>query len=227
MFQCVYVELIWQVIEVCKVVGVLCLYQMSLFKVGQGLSQYFKICGEVEVLVCQFGLCWMLYQFSVIFGDGDGLVGCFVRIFKLMLVLLLVCVQFRFVLIFVGDVVEVIVCCVVDDKCLFDCSFELYGLQVLILGEIVKVICDVVGLCMCILLLFDVFGWLQVQFVELLLGKLFLLDNFCLLCIDLVGKVDGYVVLSIVLQLFMLWLEWLIYGLLCQCWFDYVCMLCC
>lgn len=212
-FQRVHVELTRQVIEACKAAGVPRLHQMSSLKAGQGLSQYLKTRGEAEALVRQSGLRWTLYQPSVIFGDGDGLVGRFARILKLTPVLPLARTQSRLAPTFVGDVVEAIARCVADDKRSLDRSFELYGPQVLTLGEIVAAIRDAAGLRTRILPLPDALGRLQAQFAELLPGKPFSLDNFRSLRTDSVGKVDGYAALGIVPQPFTPWLERLIHGL--------------
>ena len=50
---------------------------MSSLKAGQGLSQYLKTRGEAEALVKASALDWTIYQPSVIFGAGDGLVSRF------------------------------------------------------------------------------------------------------------------------------------------------------
>lgn len=212
-FQRVHVELTDQVIEACKAVGVSRLHQMSALKAGQGLSQYLKTRGVADTLVRHSGLRWTLYQPSVIFGDGDGLVGRFVRILKLTPVLPLARSTSKLAPTFVGDVVEAIARCVADDKLSLDRRFELYGPQVLTLGEIVAAIRDAAGLRTRIVPLPDALGRLQARFAERLPGKPFSLDNFRSLRTDSVGKVDGYAALGIVPQPFTPWLERLVAGL--------------
>lgn len=212
-FQRVHVELTRQLIEACREAGVARLHQMSSLKAGQGLSQYLKTRGEAETLVRGSGLGWTLYQPSVIFGDGDGLVSRFAKILRMTPVLPLARAPSKLAPTFVGDVAEAIARCVADDKLSLERSFELYGPQVLTLGEIVTAIRDAAGLHTRILPLPDSLGRLQAQFAELLPGKPFSLDNFRSLRTDSVGKTDGYAALGIAPQPFTPWLEQLIHGL--------------
>ena len=110
----------------------------------------------------------------------------------------------------VGDVAEAIARCVGDDALGLDRTFELYGPDVLTLGEIVEQIRDVMGVRTPILPLPDSFGRLQAQFAELLPGKPFSLDNFRTLRTDSVGKHDGYAALGIVPQPLSPWLPLLL-----------------
>lgn len=212
-FQRMHVALVRQVIEACRACGVTRLHQMSALKAGQGLSQYLKTRGEAETLVRSSGLHWTLYQPSVIFGDGDGLVGRFVKLLKTMPVLPLARASSRMAPTWVGDVAEAIARCVNDEHRSRDRSFELYGPEVLTLGQIVTAIRDAAGLRTRILALPDALGRLQAQLAEHLPGKPFSLDNFRSLRTDSVGKTDGYVALGIVPQPFTPWLPRLVQGL--------------
>ncbi len=212
-FQRVHVELTGRVIDACRAAGVNRLHQMSSLKAGQGLSQYLKTRGEAEARVRQSGLAWTIYQPSVIFGDGDGLVGRFVKILKMTPVLPLARAQAKMAPTWVGDVAEAIARCVADDALSRQRSFELYGPEVLTLGAIVGAIRDTAGLHTRILPLPDALGRLQAQVAELLPGKPFSLDNFRSLRTDSVGKSDGYAALGIVPQPLTLWLQQLVSGL--------------
>jgi uncharacterized protein YbjT (DUF2867 family) len=92
-------------------------------------------------------------------------------------------------------------------------SFELYGPEVLTLGEIVRAIREAAGLRTPILALPDSLGRLQAQVAGLLPGKPFSPDNFLSLRTDSVGKVDGYAALGIQPQPFTHWLPRLIQGM--------------
>jgi uncharacterized protein YbjT (DUF2867 family) len=107
----------------------------------------------------------------------------------------------------VGDVAEAIARCVGHDRLGRQRSFELYGPEVLSLGEIVRKIRDAAGLRTPIIALPDSLGRLQAQFAELLPGKPFSLDNFRSLRTDSVGKVDGYAALGITPQPLTPWLS--------------------
>jgi uncharacterized protein YbjT (DUF2867 family) len=109
-------------------------------------------------------------------------------------------------------VVEAIARCVNNPAVSHQRSFELYGPEVLTLGEIVRKIRTAAGRRTPILNLPDSLGRLQAQFAELLPGKPFSLDNFRSLRTDSVGTVDGYASLGIVPQAFTPWLPQLLNG---------------
>jgi len=205
-FQRTHVELTRRLIAACHDSGVGRLHQMSSLKAGQGLSQYLKTRGEAEALVRTSALDWTIYQPSVIFGRGDGLVSRFAALLRNMPVLPLARAQSRLAPTWVGDVAEAIARCVNHERLGRQCSFELYGPDVLSLGEIVRCIRDAAGLHTPIIALPDSLGQLQAQFAELLPGKPFSLDNFRSLRTDSVGKVDGYAILGITPQPLAPWL---------------------
>lgn len=205
-FQRAHVELARRLIEACRASGVARLHQMSSLKAGQGLSNYLKSRGEAEALVKASPLDWTIYQPSVIFGEGDGLVSRFAGLLRSMPVLPLARADARMAPTWVGDVAEAIARCVGNDTLGRRRSFELYGPQVLTLGEIVRAIRDTAGLRTPILPLPDSLGRLQAQLAGLLPGKPFSLDNFRSLRTDSVGKSDGYAALGIVPQPFTPWL---------------------
>ncbi len=197
-FRRAHVELTGRVIAACESAGVTRLHQMSSLKAGQGLSQYLKTRGEAEALVKASALNWTIYQPSVIFGAGDGLVSRFAKLLRWMPVLPLARARSRMAPTWVGDVAEAIARCVGNARLGRRRSFELYGSEVLTLGEIVRRIRDSAGLRTPIIALSDSLGRLQAQVAERLPGKPFSLDNFRSLRTDSVGKNDGYAALGIV-----------------------------
>ncbi|HWX66646.1 MAG TPA: complex I NDUFA9 subunit family protein [Rhodanobacter sp.] len=205
-FQRAHVELTRRLIAACHASGVGRLHQMSSLKAGQGLSQYLKTRGEAESLVKASALDWTIYQPSVIFGAGDGLVSRFAALLRRMPVLPLARAKAQMAPTFVGDVAEAIARCVGSDKLGQRRSFELYGPEVLTLGGIVQKIRAAAGLRTPIIALPDSLGRLQAQVAGLLPGKPFSLDNFLSLRTDSVGKTDGYAALGIVPQPFTPWL---------------------
>lgn len=205
-FQRTHVELTRRLIAACHASGVQRLHQMSSLKAGQGLSQYLKTRGEAEALVKASALSWTIYQPSVIFGRGDGLVSRFAGLLRHLPVLPLARANAKMAPTFVGDVAEAIARCVGSDTLGKQGSFELYGPHVMTLGEIVRSIRDAAGLRRAVLALPDSLGRLQAQFAELLPGKPFSLDNFRSLRTDSTGRVDGYATLGIVPQPFAPWL---------------------
>ena len=211
-FQRVHVDMTRRLIDACKATGVKRLHQMSSLKAGQGLSQYLKTRGEAESLVKTSSLDWTIYQPSVIFGDGDGLVTRFAALLRKLPMLPLARAKSRLAPTYVGDVAEAIARCVADDKLAARRSFELYGPEILTLGDIVRAIRDAAGLHTTIIPLHDSLGRVQAQVAGLLPGKPFSPDNFRSLRTDSVGKVDGYAALGIVPQPFTPWLPRLIHG---------------
>lgn len=205
-FQRAHVELARRLIAACHASGVERLHQMSSLKAGQGLSQYLKTRGEAEALVKSSGLAWTIYQPSVIFGRGDGLVSRFAKLLRQMPALPLARAQARMAPTWAGDVAEAIARCVDHEKLGVRRSFELYGPEVLTLGEIVRAIRAAAGLRTPVIALPDSLGRLQARFAELLPGKPFSLDNFRSLRTDSVGKVDGYAALGIAPQALTSWL---------------------
>ena len=197
-FERVHVELTRRVIAACESVGVARLHQMSSLKAGQGLSHYLKTRGEAETLIKASTLDWTIYQPSVIFGAGDGLVSRFATLLRLMPALPLARARSRMAPTWVGDVADAITCCVGDTQLSRRRSFELYGPEVFTLSEIVHLIRDGAGMRTPIIPLPDSLGRLQAQVAEWLPGKPFSLDNFRSLRTDSVGKIDGYAALGIV-----------------------------
>jgi uncharacterized protein YbjT (DUF2867 family) len=211
-FQSAHVDLTRRVIAACHASGVNRLHQMSSLKAGQGLSQYLKTRGEAETLVKASGLDWTIYQPSVIFGEGDGLVSRFAALLRRMPALPLARAKSRMAPTFVGDVAEAIARCVDSNKLGLRRSYELYGPEAFTLGEIVRQIRDTAGLRTPVIPLHDSLGRLQSQVAGLLPGKPFSFDNFQSLRTDSVGKIDGYAALGIVPQPFAPWLPRLLGG---------------
>jgi uncharacterized protein YbjT (DUF2867 family) len=211
-FERAHVDLTRRVIAACHASDVPRLHQMSSLKAGHGLSQYLKTRGEAESLVKASSLDWTIYQPSVIFGPGDGLVSRFASLLKKLPVFPLARARSRMAPTYVGDVSEAIARCVSSDKLGKRCSFELYGPEVLTLGEIVRKISEAAGLKRTIIALPDSLGRVQAQVAGLLPGKPFSLDNFLSLRTDSVGKTDGYAALGITPQPFTPWLPRLLHG---------------
>jgi NADH dehydrogenase len=103
----------------------------------------------------------------------------------------------RFAPVYVGDVAEAICRCV-DDPHTSGKTFQLYGPEVMTLGEIVRMTRDALGLKRAIVPLPDGLGYLQAMAGEWLPGKPFSRDNFASLKLDSVGSEDGLKALGII-----------------------------
>lgn len=207
-----HVELPRRVIAACQAAGVSRLHLMSALKAGQGLSRYLKTRGEAESVVRHSGLDWTIYQSSVMFGANDGLVSRFAALLRRLPALPLARAGSRLAPTYVGDVAEAIARCVGDDTLSVDRTFELYGPEVLTLGDAVRAIRDTLGLRTPVISLPDALGRIQARVAELLPGKPFSYDNFLTLRTDSVGKQDGYAALGIRPQPFTPWLPVLLQG---------------
>lgn len=207
-----HVELPRRVIAACQAAGVARLHLMSSLKAGQGLSRYLKTRGEAESVVRHSGLDWTIYQSSVMFGANDGLVSRFAALLRMLPVLPLARAGSRLAPTYAGDVAEAIARCVGDDRASIDRTFELYGPEVLTLGEAVRAIRDTLGVRTPVVPLPDALGRIQARAAELLPGKPFSYDNFLSLRTDSVGKHDGYAALGIRPQPFTPWLPVLLQG---------------
>jgi NADH dehydrogenase len=211
-FRRAHVELVRRLLAACSAAGVPRLHQMSALKAGQGLSNYLKTRGEAEALVKASPLQWTIYQPSVIFGEGDGLVSRFATLLRRLPALPLARARARLAPTWAGDVAAAIARGVHDDHPARGRSYELYGPEVLTLDGIVRAIRDTAGLRTPIVPLSDGLGRLQAQLAGLLPGTPFSLDNFRTLRTDSVGKTDGYAALGIVPQAFTPWLPALLHG---------------
>lgn len=207
-----HVELPRRVIAACQAAGVSRLHLMSSLKAGQGLSRYLKTRGEAEAVVRHSGLDWTIYQSSVMFGANDGLVSRFAALLRTLPALPLARAGSRLAPTYAGDVAEAIARCVADDASSIDRTFELYGPEVLTLGDIVRAIRDTLGVRTPVIPLPDALGRIQARAAELLPGKPFSYDNFLSLRTDSVGKQDGYAALDIRPQPFTPWLPVLLQG---------------
>ena len=205
-FQRAHVDLTQRVLGACQAAGVSRLHHMSALKAGQGLSQYLKSKGEAEAQVRNSSIDWTIYQPSVMFGADGGLVSRFATLLRQFPVLPLARAPSKMAPTWAGDVAEAMARCIGDDKLGIDRSFELYGPDVLTLGEIVHMIRDTMGVRTPIVALPDGLGRLQAQVAQMLPGKPFSLDNFRSLRTDSVGKVDGYAALGITPQPLAAWL---------------------
>jgi NADH dehydrogenase len=195
-FRRAHVELTATLIAALEQAGVKRLLQMSALNAGQGESHYLKSRGEAEALVRASGLDWTIFQASVIFGPGDGLVCRFAQLLRLMPVLPLARANARFAPVYVGDVAEAIARCV-DDPHSAGRTYQLYGPEVMTLGEIVRMTRAALGLERAIVPLPDALGYLQAFAGEWLPGKPFSRDNFASLKLDSVGSEDGLKALGI------------------------------
>jgi uncharacterized protein YbjT (DUF2867 family) len=201
-FRHVHVQLTETVIAACRACGVERLHQMSSLKAGQGTSDYLHTRGEAEAAVKASGLDWTIYQPSVIFGSGDGLVSRFHALLRMAPLLPLARPNARMAPVYVENVAEAIARCVGADATCSARTFELYGPDTFTLRQIVCMIRDAAGLHRPVIGLPDILGRMQAMVVGLLPNPPLSLDNFKSLLVDSVGEQDGLAALGIAPQRF-------------------------
>ncbi len=200
-FRKVHVDLASTLVAACREAGVQRLHQMSSLRAGEGASLYLITRGEAERVVRASGLDWTIYQPSVMFGRGDGLVTRFLALLRKIPVLPLACATAKLQPVAVEDVCAAIEHCV-NRGAGVGCSFELGGPEVMSLDEIVHAVCVAAGLHRWIVPLPDALGILQARLAEWLPGKPFSRDNFLSLQTDSVTRNDGLGTLGIGAQAF-------------------------
>lgn len=189
-FQRVHVDLASNLVAACREAGVRRLLQMSALNAGRGQSHYLRSRGEAEAVVKASHLDWTIFQPSVIFGRGDGLLMRFRELLRLAPVLPLACAEAKFAPVYVGDVVEAFVRALRDRSTIRQ-VYELYGPEVITLKKLVRRIAALMGWRRWVLPLPDALGWAQAMLAEWIPGKPFSRDNFRSLRTDSVGGIDG------------------------------------
>ncbi len=200
-FRKAHVDLTSTLVAACREAGVQRLHQMSSLRAGEGASLYLITRGEAERVVRASGLAWTIYQPSVIFGRGDGLVTRFLALLRMLPVLPLARAAAKLQPVAVEDVCAAIEHCVTRNDGI-GCSYELGGPEVMSLGEIVHTVCAAAGLHRWIVPLPDALGILQARLGEWLPGKPLSRDNFLSLQTDSVTRNDGLGTLGIDAQSF-------------------------
>ena len=189
-FHRAHVALTKLVIAACQLAGTKRLLQMSSLNAGRGDSFYLKTRGEAEVAVKQSGLDWTIFEPSVIFGIGDGFFCRFAELLKLAPVLPLAKAGTRFAPVYVGDVVEAMRRALHAPGTIGQ-VYELYGADVLTLGELVRMTARQLGLKRLVVPLPDAAARLQAFAFDFVPGKPFSSDNYRSLKLDSVGAIDG------------------------------------
>lgn len=197
-FRRAHVELTKLVIAAMQLAGTRRLLQMSSLNAGRGQSHYLKSRGEAEAAVKASGLDWTIFEPSVIFGQDDGLFCRFASLLALPSpVLPLARANCKFAPVYIGDVVEAFVRALRNRRT-FGEVYELYGPDVLTLGQIVRMTAKQRGLRRLVVPLPDALGRLQAFAFDFVPGKPFSSDNFRSLLNDSVGGIDGLHRLGIV-----------------------------
>ena len=189
-FHRAHVALTKLVVAACQLAGTKRLLQMSSLNAGRGDSFYLKTRGEAEAAVKASGLDWTIFEPSVIFGIGDGFFCRFAELLKLSPVLPLAKAGTRFAPVYVGDVVEAMRRSL-HSRSTIGQVYELYGADVMTLGDLVRLTARQLGLKRVVVPLPDALARLQAFAFDFVPGKPFSSDNYRSLKLDSVGAIDG------------------------------------
>jgi NADH dehydrogenase len=200
-FRHAHVELAEKLMAGCRRAGVRRLLQMSALKANaeRGPSHYLRTKGEAEqVIQSQAGenIQYTIFRPSVIFGPGDSFCRRFASILRKTPVLPMAGLNARFAPVFVGDVAEVFVRALPDNRT-FGQTYELCGPEVYTLEEILRFICRELGIRRAILNLPQPLGRLQAWIGELLPGKPLSRDNLRSLTVPSVCRENGFAAFGI------------------------------
>jgi len=193
-FTRAHVELTTLALDAARQHGVRRFLQMSALNAGQGSSFYLKTRGEADARVREAGLQGLditIFQPSVIFGPGDGLIMRFAQLLKLAPILPLACPNARFQPVWVADVCEVMARSL-DNKATFGGTLELGGPKIYTLKEIVEYVRAQLGLRRLIVPLPNALAHIQAALFDFVPGKPFSTDNFRSLKVDSVTHADGF-----------------------------------
>lgn len=196
-FRRVHTELPMKVVQACKAAGVRRYLHMSGLKAdsGRGPSHYLRTKGAAEDYIrreCAAGRPeFVIFQPSVVFGPRDEFINRFASILRIVPgILPLACADAKFAPVYVGDVADAFVRCV-DRRDAAGRTYQLYGPEVVTLGDIVRMTARALGLRRWVLPLPRGIARLQAAMMDFVPGKPFSTDNYLSATLDSVGDRDG------------------------------------
>jgi uncharacterized protein YbjT (DUF2867 family) len=203
-FRRVHTELPMKVVQACKAAGVRRYLHMSGLQADsrRGPSHYLQTKGAAEDYIrreCAAGRPeFVIFQPSVVFGPRDEFINKFASILRIVPgVLPLACADAKFAPVYVGDVADAFVRCV-DRRDAAGHTYQLYGPEVVTLGDIVRMTARALGLRRWVLPLPRGIARLQAALMDFVPGKPFSTDNYLSATLDSVGDRDGLGELGIV-----------------------------
>lgn len=189
-FHRVHVAFTENILAACEKAGVPRYLHMSSLRAGEGTSHYLRSRGEAEQRVQAAAGATTVFQPSVIFGRGDGLLTRFAGLLGIMPVLPLARPNARFAPVYVGDVARAFVAACNDSDTVGK-TYPLCGPRVYTLREIVDYVCEVRGWRRLIVGLPDWIARAQAGVMDFVPGKPFSTDNYRSLLVDSVSERNG------------------------------------
>ena len=189
-FHKVHVDLTQSILDSCASAGVPRYVHMSSLGAGQGKSHYLRSRGEAEARVrAAKHLHSTIFQPSVIFGFGDGLLSRFASLLRLFPVMPLACPQSRLAPVFVGDVTRAFTTVLSEQA--GGVTYELCGPRTYTLREIVDFIRTTLQLRRMVIGLPNWASRAQAAVMDFVPGKPFSTDNYLSLQTDSVCQTGG------------------------------------
>lgn len=181
-FDVIYDEVVGCIVWILVQQGMLCFVYVLVLGVDVVLDSFYVVLkgwGEVVVLVVWFDV--VILCLLIIFGLDDNFFNCIVSMMCFGLVLMVLGVDMLVQLVYVMDVVNVVVM-VVEGKVEVG-IYELGGLDVMIMCEVVRLVLQVMGCCCVVMVLFGLLGGglvVVLDMVQIVSGGL--LINCVLMC---------------------------------------------
>ncbi|MEP6943165.1 MAG: complex I NDUFA9 subunit family protein [Betaproteobacteria bacterium] len=176
-FERTHVELVRNVVSVCRSAGVARVLHMSALGADpKAPSRYLVTKAEGEAVIAESELAWTIFRPSVIFGREDRFLNMFAKIERLLPLIALASPGARFQPVFVGDVARAFVRALSDDSTLGE-RYSLCGPRVYTLRELVAYAGELSGYRRPILPLGESMSMLQAAMLERLPGPLMSRDN--------------------------------------------------
>src|SRR5258707_523588 len=161
------------------------LHMSALGASPSGPSEYLrtKAQGEAAVREAPAELSHTIFRPSVIFGEHDGFLNLFAQLARLFPVIPLARAQARFQPIWVDDVARCFICALEDPRT-FAQAYDLGGPRAYALEDLVRFVCETLGMRRTIVPLPDALAQMQALVLEHLPGKLITRDNLRSISID-------------------------------------------
>lgn len=189
-FNQAHVELPRRIIKAATANNVFRLLHMSALNADPGgPSAYLRSKGEGEKLVRGSNLQTTVFRPSVIFGQGDTFLNLFACLVKYLPVLFLASPQAKFQPVFVQDVARAFAASLADPGS-FGKSYDLCGVKVYTLRELVEYVGETTGRERAIIGLSDGLSYLQAWMMEFSPVKLMTRDNYYSMQADSVCHCD-------------------------------------
>lgn len=189
-FKSIHADLPKHLAKICMELKIPRLLHMSALKASlDAPSKYLKskAQGEEHLANTDKALNITIFKPSVIFGPGDSFINLFLKLVKLLPVILLAKPNAKFQPIYVQDVASAFVKAI-NEKSTFGNTYELAGPKTYTLRELIRLVAKTLNKPRLIIGLNDSLSYLQASAMELLPVKLMTRDNLASMQVDSVTE---------------------------------------